>query len=411
MFLGCSPCCGGACPNYYNIVDGADLIELWVQLLYLDGSGTTTQKSLFSDQGIIGPSKDVLLDSGVSDLGGNVLLLPQSKSASNGVITLRAYNPDGTASAGILSNYFEVSATSYALSIGGHIREASCWHDWIIREERCLFPDVAWTSTYDLGNLPAKTDHDTAFSQGNGQEYKTKKANCQRLVMYNYSRYDSLPEYQDQQLTHGAYQPQDWSFIFPIVDSWEYNSWLSGLDMGGPQTNYPQYGARYFTHANVGNGRKANTPTNPEDGAYRLQQCVCVRPWESQGFADVYNTHQTRELVKRLYTGIPATARPDRAAESFQIQAAWAWRNGQRTSLMQTQPSFGSKELAWQLHYSSDAAIETADWGSAIPYFSPTRSTKTNRNFLSLNSLPDFPFSGSSYDVCQSMGAPYGWPE
>ena len=410
MFLGCSPCCGGDCPNYYDIINNADFVELWVQLLYLDGSGTTTFTSLFSDQAIIGPSKDVVLPGGGADQGGNVILLPQSKSATNGVVTLRAYDPTGTASAGVLSNYFEVSATSYALSIGGHVREADCWHDWVIREEKCLSPDVAWTSTNDLGNLLAKTEHDSSFSQGNGQDYKTTRASCQRLVMYNYSRYSQLPEYNNLPLWYGAYQPADWSFIFPIVDSWEYAAWIAGVDMGGPSTNFPQSGARYFTHFNVGDGRRANSASNPEvGGAYALQQLVAVRPWERNSFSDIYDTHQTRELVKRLYTGIPAEARPPRAFESFQIQAAWAWRNGQRTSLMQTQPSFGSKELAWQLHYSSGNAIETTDWGSQEPYNSPTRSIKTNRNFLDLNGYPDYPFSGSSYDACQDMGDPYGW--
>lgn len=413
MFLGCSPCCGGSCPvNYYDLIDSADFVELWVQLLYLDGSGTTSPTSLFSDQTIIGPSKDYQLPSGANDLGGNVFLRASSKSKANGVLTMRAYDTTGNAGPGVLSNYFEIGATAYALTIGAHVRESSCWHDWQIREEKCVSPDVFWSSTIQ-DNIAAKTDMDTAFSAGDGALYKTIPAACQRLCFFNYSRYDTPPTYNASQgLTAQtiAYQPLDWSFIYPIVDSFEYNQWIGAVDMGGPNTNYPQAGTEYVGFFNVGNGRKANTPTNPEDAnGYRSVGIVAVRPYEKQSFSDVYDTQQTREVVKKFYDYRDGTQRLSnpRAAESFQIQAAWAWIDGRRHSLMQTQPTFGAAELAWQTHLVSNHFIE--DDSMSPSYSSPTRSRLTDRNFGSLDGFPTRAFSGSSADVCDQMGDPYGW--
>jgi hypothetical protein len=426
MFLGCSPCCS-ICPNYYQILDNADLIELHVYLTYLDGNvdentGSGSFQTMFDDFTNIGPSANVILPGGANDLGGNVLLRPQSKSATNGVVSFRAYDPSGWASPGVLSNYFEVSATSYALSIGAHVRESNCWHDYIIREEKCVFPDVAWSSTHDFGNFDAKAEHDTAFSTGNGQSYKTKKGPCQRLNFYNYSRYADLPF--RMRTVNGvsrkvlfnihSYQPLDWSFIFPIVDSHDYNAWVSSVDMGGT-ANYPQTGTPYHALYKDLNGNYTSTASNPDgtNPAYNLRQMICVRPWEDKCFSDVYGTQQNRELTKKMYDDVPANGAQRGQQETLLIQAAWAWKNGERTSLMQTQPSYGSKDLAWQLHFENAAAIATTDWSYAnVSYDSPIRSYKTNRNFYeaNLHSVPNPPFwAGSSATVCEQMGEPYGW--
>lgn len=453
MFLGCSPCCGGSCPvNYYDLLDNAEEIEINATLRYYTGVGY--QQNLNDNTNTfpasttpIGRSKDHKIRGGsVNDLGGNILFLPSSKVKNNGVIYYRSYEPTGQAGPGVLKNYWQITATSYALTISCHIRESSCWHDYMVKEEKCLGPDVQWLN--NLTRYPERYQNEaewnSLFNTGRGDEYTTFPGQCQKLHFYNYSAYEFLPHYRIENNAYVmhpnwdsetfrsdpvyAYSLQDWSFIYYLDNHQDYQWWL---DTARYSYGYPQNSTRWDGHYNYdppdpsstvlgfkGKTNVANAPGLPPLDAYTMKGMTCVRPYEKECFSDIYDTMQQREFWKDFYpaelTGFSGTPSngflfPSLPREYFALSAAWAWVGDTRHSLMQTQPAYGRPESAWQMCTYRPASTHS---NSDTSFTEPIRNLFTNRRDVPYHYSPDpqqARYFISTSDVCSIMGEPYGW--
>lgn len=246
MFLGCSPCCGGSCPNYYDILDSADVIEFRPLVYFDDGTGTGTTFELFNNPtNPIGPSEGI----DVSQLnpswsgtgyGGTVLFKPHNKvKNNNGLVMLRAYDPSGDSSSG--TNYYEISATPYCLTVTVNVHTESSFHRWYIQEHKCTLPNTYFYTANGF-DQEALANHaawgqrfEPWYENAVWQDYEVTRGSCQYLIFGSFDSYETPPVAADQPATlvpsyNGARSGlflQDWEFIYPMAGTHEHQTWLA----------------------------------------------------------------------------------------------------------------------------------------------------------------------------------------
>jgi hypothetical protein len=406
MFLGCTPCCS-VCPNYYDILDSADVIEMRPLVYFDDGTGTSTRFELFGNTMTgIGPSQGVDLSAinpswSGTGIGGSVLFKPHNKvKNNNGLVMLRAYDPSGDSSSG--SNWYEVAATPYSLTVTVNVRTESSFHRWYIQEHKCTLPNtyIYTEDGFDQQAVANNVDFEqkfVPFNSGEGwQNYRVSKGACQFLIFGSFDSYENPPVPED--LPAGstpAYDGarnglflQDWSFIYPMASSHERQVWqqnnksqvgtrIRGLVSG---TSFPirdwyrtaslsndentesvldtwsSLPLSYFrgdwdmsgsTGNSNDNGWTFFNPIGDQGNDASMQVAMCARPYEPNSLADSIGIQQTRSLERNHWNqtrSIGAAGTQD----TFEFDVLWAWADGQRIDLMKTQPSVADPNTHWQ---------------------------------------------------------------
>jgi len=372
MFLGCTPCCS-VCPNYYQILDSADYVQLLINLNYADGTGQrNAYKNLFS-----GSASNV------------VTFRPESKTKGIGTVSMRAYGPTGYESQGQNDNYYKITATPYSCTFSAHVNEPLVAQEWFIQEHKCMEPNLF----QDTENLAA---WESAFSlDETARKYKTSKGSCSTLVFGSWAAYANLP-YNSLRSSSSPTTPlyfadslQDWSFIYPMPGTERYDYWLSEVDMGS--SNFPQFSTTVSLPWYKGGNRPYVTTQFTSVGDFFLEH-VCARPYESQSFTDFYEINQDTEFVRRWYDRLDNDGRAygQIAGESLLLRDAWAFIGNEKVNLRQTQPSYGDAYTHWQLHYSLVANTQNyitrrafGDGGTGAP--------------------------GPTATICEQMGPAYGF--
>lgn len=406
MFLGCSPCCGGSCPNYYDILDSADELEFRPLVYFDDGTGTGTRFELFDNvQTGIGQSQDLDLSSIKSSwvgtgYGGSVLFKPHNKVKNNhGLLMMRAYDPSGNSTSG--DNYYEVAATPYSLTVTVNVRTASSFHRWYIQEHKCTLPNTFIYTQDGIDTEAAaylnewRTRFVPFYPPNTWQDYTVSQGNCQFLIFGCFSSYETPPVPRDSDSSsesptyHGARNGlflQDWSFIYPMAGTherqvWEQNgksyigtrlrqlesgtsfpikNWYRTDSLSDENTEYvldewSSLPLSYFRGDwDMGGGGEFNingwSTTNPignQGNDASMQVAMCVRPFEKTSLADRTGIQQTRQLTREHFNETRTFAARG-TQEYFAYDALWAWADGQRIDLMKTQPAYADPNTHWQ---------------------------------------------------------------
>lgn len=406
MFLGCSPCCGGDCPNYYDILDSADVIEFRPLVYFDDGTGTGTRFQLFNNvMSPIGPSEGLDLSSlnstwsGVG-VGGSVLFKPHNKVKNNhGLIMLRSYDASGDSSSG--DSYYEISATPYCLTVTVNVSTASSFHRWYIQEHKCTLPNTfIYTENGFDGLAVANTVQWEQlfvpfYDPANWQGYSVAQGSCQFLIFGSFDSYENPPVPDDQPTTvppaydgarNGMFL-QDWSFIYPMAGTherhvWEQNNnsqvgtrlrrlesgtsfpiktWYRTDSLSGENTEYvldtwSSLPFSYFRgdwdmdgstgHSNDNGWTFINATGNQGNDA-SMQVAMCARPYEQSSLADRIGIQQMRGLQRNHWNETRSIGASG-TQEYFEFDVLWAWADGQRIDLMKTQPAYADPATHWQ---------------------------------------------------------------